>query len=62
MKRFGGIIETYRSSLSERTIQKLLRYADTNKDGFINKREIVQLVGDVAVAAATANGGNGSVS
>jgi len=43
VKRFGEIIETYRSSLSERTIQKLLRYADTNKDGFINKREIVQL-------------------
>jgi len=43
VKKFGEIIEAYRSTLSERTIQKLLRYADTNKDGFISKQEIIRL-------------------
>jgi len=54
VKRFGEIIETYRSTLNERTIEKLLRYADTNKDGYINKHEIVRL--EQQDAATTAKG------
>ena len=44
---FADIMEKYRSSLSETTIRKLLEYADKNKDGYITKEELSQLVSEL---------------
>ncbi|XP_077975663.1 rhomboid-related protein 2-like [Styela clava] len=43
VKHFLEIVEKYRTSLSEETIDKLLQYTDKNKDGYITKEELTQL-------------------
>nr|CAB3265566.1 rhomboid-related protein 2 [Phallusia mammillata] len=43
VSKFEDIVETYRSTLSEATIRKLLQYADKNKDGYITKEELIRL-------------------
>lgn len=43
VQKFEDIVETYRTSLTEQTIRKLLNYADTNKDEYITKDELQRL-------------------